>query len=203
MFKIIEGVWKYLVQRRMCVTCIYRPDSPLDLKKLENDVRDQYGFFKGSRICHHSDDVCCRGFWERYKDEFQAGQLAQRLGMVHFVDVDTIGRRRETTHLPGAAGSIRPFVSNSERAMPNREIKEERKLDAKGRTIPGPASPETRRAIIRKEMGLDKAPVQRDTKPVSVKESPKKVKDTPIASGVRKLTRPKENIDRKLAELGE
>lgn len=80
----------FKVQRKLCATCIYRPDSTLDLAKLENDVRDQYVGFKGHRICHHSDDVCCRGFWNAHKDEFTAGQIAQRLGLVEFVDVDTL-----------------------------------------------------------------------------------------------------------------
>jgi hypothetical protein len=85
----------FRVQRVMCATCIYRPDSRLNLKKLEDDVRDPHMGFKGCRICHHSKDVCCRGFWEAHKDEFPAGQVAQRLGMVEFVDVDTLqlGRR--------------------------------------------------------------------------------------------------------------
>lgn len=80
----------FKVQKRMCATCIYRPDSVLNLKKLENDVRDRYVGFKGHRICHHSTDACCRGFWEAHKDEFQMGQIAQRLRMVEFVDVDTL-----------------------------------------------------------------------------------------------------------------
>lgn len=80
----------FKVQKRMCATCIYRPDSSLDLKKLEDDVRDEYIGFKGHRICHHSADVCCRGFWEAHKDEFPAGQIAQRLGVVEFVDIDTL-----------------------------------------------------------------------------------------------------------------
>ena len=76
----------FKVQANACSTCIYRKDSPLDLKKLEEEVRDPYIGFKGHRICHHSDDICCRGFWNRHKDEFQMGQVAQRLGMVEFVD---------------------------------------------------------------------------------------------------------------------
>jgi len=80
------------VQRRLCKTCIYRPDSALDLTKLENDVRDpnMSGYFIGSRICHHSEDVVCRGFWNAHRNHFTAGQIAQRLGMVRFVDVDTL-----------------------------------------------------------------------------------------------------------------
>ncbi len=82
----------FRVQKKLCETCIYHKSSPLDLKKLEADVADgnMEGFFCGYRICHHSDDVCCRGFWEAHKDDFQLGQIAQRLNMVEFVDVDTL-----------------------------------------------------------------------------------------------------------------
>jgi len=80
----------FKVQRKMCSTCIYRPDSPLDLAKLEADVADKHIGFRGHRICHHSDDVCCRGFWEAHKDEFQLGQVAQRLNLVEFVNVDNL-----------------------------------------------------------------------------------------------------------------
>lgn len=76
----------FKVQKRMWSTCIYKPDSPLDLKKLEADVADKYVGFRGHRICHHSKDVCCRGFWEAHKDEFPAGQIAQRLNLVVFVE---------------------------------------------------------------------------------------------------------------------
>jgi hypothetical protein len=82
----------FKVQKRMCATCIYRPSSPLDIEQLEKDVADprMAGYFTGHRICHHSTDVCCRGFWERHKDSFTAGQLAQRLGFVEFVHVDRL-----------------------------------------------------------------------------------------------------------------
>ena len=76
----------FLVQRKMCATCIYLPTSPLDIRKLERDVADPYGGFKGHRICHHSKrGACCRGFWNRHKNKFALGQIAQRLGFVKFV----------------------------------------------------------------------------------------------------------------------
>jgi hypothetical protein len=80
----------FKVQKKACATCIYRKDSTLNIKKLEADVRDKYMGFKGHRICHHSKDVCCRGFWNRHKNEFAMGQIAQRLNMVEFVVVDTL-----------------------------------------------------------------------------------------------------------------
>ena len=82
----------FRVQRRMCDSCIYKPESPLDLKRLEAQVADPHGGFKTFRVCHHSKDVCCRGFWEAHKNEFPVGQLAQRLDIVEFVEVDTLAR---------------------------------------------------------------------------------------------------------------
>ena len=78
------------VNSKQCKTCIYRPSSPLDLKKLEAEIADPHmeGFFKGHRICHHSEHLCCRGFWNRHKDHFTAGQLAQRFGLVELETAD-------------------------------------------------------------------------------------------------------------------
>ena len=81
-----------LVQKQRCLTCIYRKDSHLDVKELEAAIADprMEGFFVGYRICHHSDDACCCGFWKKHKDYFTLGQIAQRLGLVVKVDVDTL-----------------------------------------------------------------------------------------------------------------
>ena len=85
------------VQRKQCATCIYRSDSPLDLKQLEAQIADprMEGHFKGHRVCHHSKDAVCAGFWARHKDDFDVGQLAQRLNMVQLVDDDTIAAAEE------------------------------------------------------------------------------------------------------------
>lgn len=82
----------FKVQRKMCASCIYRPDTPLNLQKLEDAVRDAYGGYHSFRACHHASDgtVCCRGFWQAHKNEFAAGQIAQRLNQVQFVDVDDL-----------------------------------------------------------------------------------------------------------------
>lgn len=75
------------VQVKQCATCIYRADLDWDVKELERQIADPHmkGFFKGYRICHHSTDAVCRGFWNRHRDHFTLGQLAQRLGFVKFV----------------------------------------------------------------------------------------------------------------------
>lgn len=75
----------FKVNAKACSTCIYRKDSPLDLNKLEDEVRDPHMGFKQHRICHHTTDTCCRGFWNKHKNEFQVGQIAQRLNAVKFV----------------------------------------------------------------------------------------------------------------------
>lgn len=73
------------VQQKSCSTCIYRKDSVLDLAKLEREVADGRGGFNSYRICHQGKQACCRGFWNRHRDKFMLGQLAQRLGLVKFV----------------------------------------------------------------------------------------------------------------------
>jgi hypothetical protein len=81
----------FKVQQRMCKTCIYREGLGWRIEALEDQVRDKHIGFKAYRACHHAKDrsgICCRGFWERHKDEFAAGQIAQRLGLVKFVNVD-------------------------------------------------------------------------------------------------------------------
>lgn len=84
----------FRVQSRPCSTCIYRKDSPLNLVALENAIRDKYIGFKGHRVCHHSRDACCRGFWNAHKDDFPMGQIARRLGMVEYVDDDSTDTER-------------------------------------------------------------------------------------------------------------
>ncbi len=90
-----QAVGQLRVQRRQCATCIYRADSPFDLAALEAEVRDPHMGFKAHRICHHSNDAVCRGFWNRHKDEFAAGQIAQRLSLMAFVDDDTLSGSEE------------------------------------------------------------------------------------------------------------
>lgn len=81
----------FAVQRAMCSTCIFRDDSPLHIEKILDDISDPNGGFLAHRICHHSHDACCAAFWARYRNDFQIGRIAQRLGMVTLVDDDVLG----------------------------------------------------------------------------------------------------------------
>jgi hypothetical protein len=83
----------FKVQAQRCNTCIYRKDLSWNLTTIEDEVRDQHiaAHFKTFRECHHAKQgsgVCCRGFWDHHKDHFDLGQIAQRLGLVEFVEVD-------------------------------------------------------------------------------------------------------------------
>lgn len=82
----------FKVQKHRCSTCIYRKDMLWDLKRLEDECRDPHIGFNGYRTCHHdrSNEVCCKGFWDHHKDEFQLGQVAQRLDLVQYVEVDDL-----------------------------------------------------------------------------------------------------------------
>jgi hypothetical protein len=85
----------FQVQRKQCATCIFKKEhwKPEHLAALLDEIRDprMRGFFTGYRECHHSDTACCAAFWAKYKDKFQLGQVAQRLGLVEIVDHDCKG----------------------------------------------------------------------------------------------------------------
>ena len=83
---------RLVVRKTACSTCIYKKDSPLDIEALEAQVKEARpgsDFFAGYRICHHHNQACCLGFWKRHKDQFAAGQIAQRRGLVVFSDEDS------------------------------------------------------------------------------------------------------------------
>ena len=77
--------------KQQCDTCIYRKKSKSEghvldwnIEQLEDAVRDEHMGFKGHRIYHHNKNACCRGFWNRHKNEFPTGQVAQRLNACPF-----------------------------------------------------------------------------------------------------------------------
>lgn len=83
----------FKVQSQPCSTCIYSKNTPVrrSIAALERELgKDSIGNFLGWRTCHHSDDVCCRGFWNRHKNHFNLGRIIQRLGGPEFVEVDTL-----------------------------------------------------------------------------------------------------------------
>ena len=86
------------VQRKPCATCIYGPNpgTRRSLASLEHEIADPHmpGFFRSYRICHHSTDAVCAGFWRRHKNNFALGQLAQRLKWVRYVTIDLLGRKK-------------------------------------------------------------------------------------------------------------
>ena len=69
------------IRERMCGTCIYGPDSPLDLPALEAEARGRYGHYDHYRACHGdpSDTTVCRGFYDAHGDDCTPIQLFIRL----------------------------------------------------------------------------------------------------------------------------
>lgn len=99
------------VQSAQCATCIYKPASGFDIVEMERQIADRHmpGHFRGARLCHHAPNsgmnkAVCRGFWNRHKDDFDAGQLAQRLGLVTFVTIDRFKKKATTKRRTVARG---------------------------------------------------------------------------------------------------
>lgn len=98
------------VQDQPCATCIYGPASGADLARLDAAIADpdrtgRYTRYQPCVLAPRREPVCCRGFWDRHKDDFDGGELAQHLGIVRFVEALRVQpripqRKRKTTKTP-------------------------------------------------------------------------------------------------------
>ena len=83
------------VRAQQCATCIYRPDSVLDLAALEAEAADPAlpGHFARWRACHgtryREADVVCAGFYARHAEDCTPIQVATRLGGLTFIRGDS------------------------------------------------------------------------------------------------------------------
>lgn len=82
----------FKIQTKQCDQCLFSRRRIVTAARFKNIIRDctQLGNEKHF-VCHKAslkgDSVCCRGFWDKYKNNFQLGQVAQRLNLVEEVEV--------------------------------------------------------------------------------------------------------------------
>lgn len=77
----------------MCPTCVFRPGNRMHLRpaRLRGMIEDAKAN-QSCIVCHSTLDggnACCRGFFDRYPT--QPLQIAERLGLVEYVDVPNKG----------------------------------------------------------------------------------------------------------------
>lgn len=82
----------FKVQRKKCDQCLFtdaRIVSESRMKDVVQDCLDKDTFF----VCHKTqvhalkESVCCRGYWDEYKNQFNLGRIAQRLGVVDEIEL--------------------------------------------------------------------------------------------------------------------
>jgi hypothetical protein len=74
----------FKVMNTRCDQCLFGPDkivSNARRSQILRDIRRKDCHF----ICHKTDDVCCRGYWDQ-NGGGQLGRIASRLGAVKFVE---------------------------------------------------------------------------------------------------------------------
>lgn len=83
----------FKVQKKRCDQCLFTDNRIVSERRAQKIVRDCLQtdrFFN----CHKlqtkgvEGDLCCRGFWDLYKDRFNLGRIAQRLNAVEEVEID-------------------------------------------------------------------------------------------------------------------
>lgn len=86
------------VQKEKCSECLFGPNKIVSDGRREAIIKDcvkRDTFF----VCHKGtligmSDLCCRGFWDGFKDRFNLGRIIQRLGGPKEVTVTDDSRSR-------------------------------------------------------------------------------------------------------------
>ena len=81
----------FRVQEHPCNQCLFSTARIVDQERSDAIVKgcldtDRYFICHKDRK-HGNHGACCRGFWDRYKNHFLAGRLAQLLEIVKFVRI--------------------------------------------------------------------------------------------------------------------
>lgn len=79
------------IQKTKCNQCLFTKNRITPTKRAEEVIRDCLKRDKYF-ICHKAQfkdsDVCCRGFWDNYKNNFNSGRIAQRLNVIKEVIIE-------------------------------------------------------------------------------------------------------------------
>lgn len=89
------------VCREMCATCIFRPGNLMQLqpgrvRSMVDEARSGESTIVCHSTLHKSQNAACRGFFDRYPT--QPLQIADRLGLVEFIDPAPEGENDENDH---------------------------------------------------------------------------------------------------------
>ena len=75
------------VRKTACDQCLFSKNRIVWAVRKNNILRSclkEDSYF----ICHKAtieeQDICCRGYWDRFKDQFNLGRIVQRLGGPEF-----------------------------------------------------------------------------------------------------------------------
>jgi hypothetical protein len=83
------------VQKKRCNECLFGDNFVVSCEERRDEVirdalaKDSYFVCHKSSISNKKkdEDVCCRGYWDAHKDDFNLGRIAQRLGGPYFMTV--------------------------------------------------------------------------------------------------------------------
>ncbi len=80
----------FKVQKRQCNQCLFSENRVVSQKRAESIIKEcirDDTFFQCHKGTLKNQDICCRGFWDNFKDRFNLGRVVQRIGGPQFVEV--------------------------------------------------------------------------------------------------------------------
>jgi len=80
------------IQKKCCDQCLFSENNIVEGESRRMDIIKEALSNDTFFICHKAsikdiDDVCCRAFWNNFKNEFNLGRIAQRLKCVTEVTI--------------------------------------------------------------------------------------------------------------------
>ena len=77
------------VCKGQCDQCLFSNNRVVSLKRAESIIKKcikDDTFFQCHKGTLKGEEICCGGFWNNFKDRFNLGRIAQRLGGPEFVE---------------------------------------------------------------------------------------------------------------------
>jgi len=79
------------VQIKQCDECLFSDNKIVSEARKKDVIRTclkENTYFTCHKATAKNMNVCCKGYWDMYRNKFNLGRIAQRIGGPNFVKVD-------------------------------------------------------------------------------------------------------------------
>jgi hypothetical protein len=80
------------IQKNKCSQCLFSKNKIVSNNRMKSIINaciynDTFFICHKTQVTGSNEQICCRGFWDKYKNNFNLGRISQRLGTVQEVSL--------------------------------------------------------------------------------------------------------------------